>query len=82
MPNRETASLSEIIECLEKTYCGHFSVEINHLSVSLSEEISKEKEINYHMQNTRNSVLIHFYFRAKKRNCGLHKKLKKAQTFC
>ena len=54
MPNRETASLSEIIECLEKTYCGHFSVEINHLSVSLSEEISKEKEINYHMQNTRN----------------------------
>jgi 2-oxoglutarate dehydrogenase complex dehydrogenase (E1) component-like enzyme len=54
VPNRETASLSEIIECLEKTYCGHFSVEINHLSVSLSEEISKEKEINYHMQNTRN----------------------------
>ena len=54
MPNRETASLSEIIECLEKTYCGHFSVEINHLSVSLSEEISKEKEINHHMQNTRN----------------------------
>ncbi len=39
MPNQETASLSEIIECLEKTYCGHLSVELSHISVSLNDWI-------------------------------------------
>ena len=37
MPNQEIATLSEIVEYLEKIYCGHLSVELNHISVSLSD---------------------------------------------
>ena len=36
MPDQEIATLSEIVEYLEQTYCGHLSVELNHISVSLS----------------------------------------------
>ena len=34
MPKQEAATLEEIIECLERTYCGHLSVELSHISVS------------------------------------------------
>ena len=36
VPNKKTATLSEVIEHLEQTYCGHLSVELSHISVSLS----------------------------------------------
>lgn len=35
IPDKEAAPLSEVIRHLESIYCGHLSVELNHLSVGL-----------------------------------------------
>ncbi|CAB4032566.1 probable 2-oxoglutarate dehydrogenase E1 component DHKTD1, mitochondrial, partial [Paramuricea clavata] len=68
--SQETASLSEIIECLEKTYCGHLSVELNH--------ISNEQEKLWIARKVEESTQFSFSAEEKKHFATL---LMKAKTF-